>query len=115
MTESERADWQGVGASFRTLGNRLKKHALETGEAVRSSGGQGESTVVDDVTSAFKAAFAKIDETTTDPETAAAAKDATAKFLDAIKVELTGGSAPTDGPKPSTPDAEEQPPKAVED
>ena len=115
MTESEHADWQGVGASFRTLGNRLKKHALDTGEAGRASGGQAESNVVDDVTSAFKAAFAKIDETTTDPETAAAAKDATAKFLDAIKVELTGGAASADQGEPDAPSAEDQPPKAVED
>ena len=115
MADSERADWQGVGASFRTLGNLLKQHAVETGEAVRASGGQAEKNVVDDVTAGFKTVLAKFDEATTDPETSAAAKDATAKFLDAIKVELTGGAASADQGEPDAPSAEDQPPKAVED
>jgi hypothetical protein len=114
MADSDRADWQGVGASFRTLGNRLKQHAVETGEAVKAAGGQAESTIVDDVTSGFKAVMTKLEETTTDPETTAAAKDATAKFLDAIKAELTGGGA-AEPPKPDDATPEPGPPKAVED
>ncbi|MBK9739918.1 MAG: hypothetical protein IPO93_10465 [Actinobacteria bacterium] len=112
MADSERADWQGVGASFRTLGNLLKQHAVETGEAVRASGGQAEKNVVDDVTAGFKTVLAKFDEATTDPETSAAAKDATAKFLDAIKAELTGGGTTPEAP-PAEPKADE-PPKPIE-
>ena len=113
MADSDRADWQGVGDAFRLLGSRLKKHAVETGEAVRAAGSEAEHNVVDDVTSAFKIALAKLDETTTDPETSSAAKDATAKFLDAIKAELTGGGTPPTAPDADAP-GEPEPPKAVE-
>jgi hypothetical protein len=101
-----RADWQGVGDAFRTLGQRLKGHAVDAGGKISAANEQADG-VADQVTSAVKAAVAKLDETSTDPEVAAATKDATARLLDAIKAELTGGPA---APAP----AEPEPPKAVE-
>jgi hypothetical protein len=91
MAEIERADWQAVGASFRTLGKRLKEHAVDAGGAMRTARTETEGNAVDEVTAALKAAMTKLDATTTDPEVAAATRDATAKFLDAVKAELTGG------------------------
>ena len=104
-----RADWQGVGDAFRTLGQRLKSHAVDAGGKISAANEQADG-VADQVTSAVKAAVAKLDETSTDPEVAAATKDATARLLDAIKAELTGGSA---APAPAGP-AEPEPTKAVE-
>ena len=98
-----RADWQGVGASFRTLGQRLKGHAVEAGGAISAANDQAAGGVADQVGAAFKAAVAKLDETTTDPDVAAATKDATAKLLDAIKAELTGGPTPPPAPEPDPP------------
>ena len=111
MTEPSggQADWQGVGASFRTLGQRLKGHAVEAGGAISAANDQAAGGVADQVGAAFKAAVAKLDETTTDPEVAAATKDATAKLLDAIKAELTGGPTP-----PPPPPAEPDPPAPIE-
>lgn len=110
MTNSDegRADWQGVGDAFRTLGQRLKGHAVDAGGKISAANEQADG-VADQVTSAVKAAVAKLDETSTDPEVAAATKNATARLLDAIKAELTGESAP-----PNPPPAEPEAPKAVE-
>ncbi len=102
MTDDKagKADWQGVGASFRSLGDRLKGHAVEAGGAVSSANDQSAGSVMDQVSAVFKTAIAKLDETTTDPEVGAATKDATAKLLDAIKAELTGDKPTTDQPTP---------------
>ena len=118
MGDNERADWQGVGESFRTLGKLLKTHALEAGDAVRTVGAEADG-VVAGVTATLKGALAEFDDTTTDPEVRAATKAATARFLDALKVELTGGTETPEGSADSTtaPDAEpavDEPPKAVE-
>ncbi len=102
MTDDKagKADWQGVGASFRSLGDRLKGHAVEAGGAVSSANDQSAGSVMDQVSAVFKTAIAKLDETTTDPEVGAATKDATAKLLDAIKAELTGDKPTPDQPTP---------------
>ncbi len=115
MADSDHADWQGVGASFRTLGKRLKEHALDAGDAMRSARTEADGGPVEEVTSALKAAMAKLDETTTDPDVAAATKDATARLLDAVKAELTGEGRADPGEEP-TADAppEGEPPKSVE-
>ena len=115
MADNDRADWQGVGASFRTLGMRLKEHAVDAGDAMRSARTQTAGGPVDEVTNALKAAMAKIDETSTDPDVAAAAKDATARLLDAVKAELTGEgrTEPAPGPTADAP-PDEAPPKPVE-
>jgi hypothetical protein len=107
MADSDRADWQGVGASFRTLGARLKEHAVGAGDAMRSARTEADGGAVEEVTSALKAAMAKLDQTTTDPDVAAATRDATARLLDAIKAELTGEGRPgtTQLPEDGTPPA----------
>jgi hypothetical protein len=64
---------------------------------------------VDQVSTAFTTAVAKLDETTTDPEIGRATRAATARLLDAIKAELTGGG--TDDPAPP---ADPAPPKPIE-
>ena len=109
MTDDKagKADWQGVGASFRSLGDRLKGHAVEAGGAVSSANDDAAGSVLDQVSAVFKTAIAKLDETTTDPEVGAATKDATAKLLDAIKAELTG-----DKPKPDQPTPDQLTPEA---
>lgn len=85
----ERADWQGVGESFRTLGRQLKDRAVDAGGAVREANDQAEGAM-EKVTAAFKTAIDKLDETSTDPQVTQSAKRATARLLDAIKAELTG-------------------------
>ena len=110
MTDSERADWQAVGASFRTLGKRLKEHAVEAGDAMRSARSEADGGTAEEVTSALRAAMAKLDATTTDPDVAAATRDATARFLDAVKAELTGTGTATAGGEPGTATAQDAPP-----
>jgi hypothetical protein len=85
------ADWQAVGASFRSLGHQLKDRAVEAGGAISAANQQAAGGVVDQLSAAFTTAIGKLDETTTDPEIGRAAREATARLLDAIKVELTGG------------------------
>jgi hypothetical protein len=108
---SEKADWQGVGESFRTLGRQLKVRAVDAGGAVREANEQAEGTM-DKVTAAFKTAIDKLDETTTDPQVTQSTRDATARLLDAIKAELTG-----EGPE-QRPEADKRPdggPESVTD
>lgn len=85
----EKADWQGVGESFRTLGRQLKGKAVDAGGAVKEANEQAEGAM-EKVTAAFKTAIDKLDETSTDPQVTQSAKRATARLLDAIKAELTG-------------------------
>jgi hypothetical protein len=104
-----RADWQGVGASFRTLGRKLKDHAVDAGGAISAANDPAAGTTRDQVTAVFTTAIAKLDETATDPEVGAATRDATARLLDAIKAELTG-----EGPAGDPPSPDADPPKQVE-
>ena len=91
MPEKEKADWQAVGSSFRDLGDQLAGHAREAGTAMSSASADAEG-VLEEVTGAVKAAFARFDDATKDPAVGQAARTATARFLDALKVELTGSS-----------------------
>ena len=111
MTDStpEKADWQGVSDSFRSLGRHLKERAVDAGTAISAANDQAARGVVDQVSTAFTTAIAKLDETTTDPELGRATRTATARLLDAIKAELTGGGADD-----SDPPADPAPPKPVE-
>jgi hypothetical protein len=111
MTDNhpENADWQGVGASFRALGRRLKERAVDAGGAVSAATDQASGGVLDQMSAAFTTAVAKLDATTTDPEVGRATREATARLLDAIKVELTGGDPRDDDPPPADP----EPPKPV--
>jgi hypothetical protein len=109
MTDStpEKADWQGVGESFRSLGRQLKDRAVDAGTAISTANTQATSGIVDQVSTAFTTAIAKLDETTTDPEIGRATRTATARLLDAIKAELTGGvtddAEPPADPGPAKP------------
>jgi hypothetical protein len=111
MTDNapEKADWQGVGDSFRSLGKQLKDRAVDAGTAISAANDQAARGVVDQVSTAFTTAIAKLDETTTDPEIGRATRTATARLLDAIKAELTGGDADR-----ADPPADPAPPKPVE-
>jgi hypothetical protein len=51
-----------------------------------------------------------LDATTTDPEVGAAVKDTTNKFLDALKVTLTGGDSPAPEPPADEPIKQVEPP-----
>lgn len=108
-TTGNRGDWQGVAASFRVLGDRLKGHAVDAGGAISSAHGESSGGAAEQVSAVFKAAVGKLDETVTDPDVAAATKDATARLLDAIKAELTGETGETPAPA-----AEPGPPKPIE-
>ena len=111
MTDSTpgKADWQGVGDSFRSLGRQLKEHAVDAGTAISAANTQAASGIADQVSTAFTTAIAKLDETTTDPEIGRATRTATARLLDAIKAELTGGDTDDDAPP-----ADPGPPKPIE-
>ena len=104
--EPAKADWAGVGDSFRTLGRQLSGRAKSAGDAISSATSEAEGAA-DQVGAAFKSAVDSLDATTTDPDVRAATRTATAKLLDAIKAELTGE------PRSSTP-ATPQPPKQIE-
>lgn len=103
------ADWKGVGDSLKTLGDKLAGHASEGVESVKAASSAAGDGVTDQVAAGGKAAVERLDATTRDPEVGAAMKDATNKFLDAVKITLTGGDTP---PAESAPDP--QPPKPVE-
>ncbi len=105
-TEPAKADWAGVGESFRTLGRQLSGRAKSAKDDITSATGEAEGAA-DQVGAAFKTAVDNLDATTTDPEVRAATRTATAKLLDAIKAELTGEPRTT---PPQTP----QPPKQIE-
>jgi hypothetical protein len=111
MTDNtpEKADWQGVGDSFRALGRHLKERAVDAGTAISAANQQAPRGAVDQVSAAFTTAIAKLDETTTDPEIGRATRTATARLLDAIKAELTGGGTDDDAPSPDP-----APPKPIE-
>jgi hypothetical protein len=106
----EKADWKGVGDSLKTLGDRLSTHATEGSAVVKEASTQAGPGAVDQAKAGGKAALDKFDEATRDPEVGTALKDATNKFLDAVKVTLTGGdAAPAEPPSPEPPKVE--PPK----
>jgi hypothetical protein len=85
--KSSQADWRGVGDSIKDLGKKLKEHADNAQDAIKSSSAPL-SGVAEQVGAAFKTGIAKLDETVTDPAVGAAARGATGKFLDALKAQL---------------------------
>jgi len=107
----EKADWKGVGDSLKSLGDKLAAHATEGTAKVKEASTEAGPGAVDQVKAGGKAAVDKLDETTRDPEVGTALKEATNRFLDAVKVSLTGG----DVEKPVADETGEPgPPKAVE-
>ncbi len=87
----------------------MKDRAVDAGTAISAANDQATSGVVEQVSTAFTTAIAKLDETTTDPEIGRATRTATARLLDAIKAELTGGD-----PEATDPPADPGPPKPIE-
>ena len=87
----------------------LKERAVDAGTSISAANDKATNGVMDQVSTAFTTAVAKLDETTTDPEIGRATRTATARLLDAIKAELTGG-----GPTEPEPPADPAPPKPVE-
>ena len=80
-----------------------KVRAVDAGSAISAANDQAAHGVVDQVSTAFTTAIAKLDETTTDPEIGRATRTATARLLDAIKAELTGGGTDDDPPADPAP------------
>lgn len=107
----EQADWKGVGDSLKSLGATLGAHASDGADQVKGAASAAGSGVTDQTKAGAKAAVHKFDETTRDPEVSAGFKDVTNKFLDAVKVTLTGGDDTT--AKPEQP-ADPEEPKQVE-
>lgn len=97
---SDRANWQQVGESFRDLGRQLKGKAVEGGQAVREANAEATGTATDKISTVLAAALEQFDQANADPEVTRAAKLATVRLLDAIKVELTGESGPPPTPPP---------------
>lgn len=81
------ADWQGVGESVKDLGRKLKEHANEAQDAIKTTSAPL-SGVAAQVGAVFKTGMAKLDETVSDPAVGAAARGAAGKFLDALKAQL---------------------------
>lgn len=100
--ERAKADWAGVGESFRTLGRHLSGHAKSAGGAISTATDEAEGAV-DQIGAAVRTAVDKLDETTTDPQVKEATRTATAKLLDAIKAELTGEPRTATPPQPTEP------------
>lgn len=106
----EQADWKGVGDSLKSLGDKLGAHASEGADQVKGAASAAGDGVTDQTKAGAKAAVDKFDQATRDPEVGSALKDVTNKFLDAVKVTLTGGDAPKEPTEPEAPQA----PKSVE-
>ena len=92
--KSSQADWQGVGDSVKELGRKLKEHASDAQDAIKSTSAPL-SGVAAQVGVVFKTGLAKLDETVSDPAIGTAARGATGKFLDALKVQL-GAAQPAE-------------------
>ena len=92
--KSSQADWQGVGDSVKELGRKLKEHASDAQDAIKSTSAPL-SGVAAQVGVVLKTGLAKLDETVSDPAIGTAARGATGKFLDALKVQL-GAAQPAE-------------------
>lgn len=103
---SGRADWKGVGTAFQRLGDRLKGHADQTGQALKS-GSDPAAPVASRVESAFKTVVAHFDQAVADPELRESARTASGSLVDAVKDEIR----PTPTPPATADDAtDEEPP-----
>ena len=107
---SERADWHDVGVAFRHLGKHLKDRAVEGGLAVRDANAEAEGSVTDKVVAVLRSALDQFDQASADPEVTGAAKAATTKFFDAVKIELAG-EGPSQAGSSDPPSGTEPPPK----
>ncbi|CAB4741295.1 unannotated protein [freshwater metagenome] len=105
--KSSQADWQGVGDSVKELGRKLKEHASDAQDAIKSTSAPL-SGVAAQVGVVFKTGLAKLDETVSDPAIGAAARGATGKFLDALKVQL-GATQPAESSAEKPEPAAEKP------
>ena len=110
--KSSQADWQGVGDSVKELGRKLKEHASDAQDAIKSTSAPL-SGVAAQVGVVFKTGLAKLDETVSDPAIGTAARGATGKFLDALKVQL-GAAQPAEpsAAQPAESSAEKPEPSA---
>jgi len=99
--KNSQADWRGVGDSIKDLGKKLKEHADDAQDAIKSSSAPL-TGVAEQVGAVFKTGIAKLDEAATDPAVGAAARGATGKFLDALKAQLGADNPSTDKPAPVT-------------
>ena len=99
--QNSQADWRGVGDSIKDLGKKLKEHADDAQDAIKSSSAPL-TGVAEQVGAVFKTGIAKLDEVATDPAVGAAARGATGKFLDALKAQLGADKPSTDKPVPVT-------------
>lgn len=100
------ADWQGVGESVKDLGRKLKEHANEAQDAIKTTSAPL-SGVAAQVGAVFKTGMAKLDETVTDPAVGAAARGVAGKFLDALKVQLGADQPAESAPKNPEPASEQ--------
>ena len=99
--KNSQADWRGVGDSIKDLGKKLKVHADDAQDAIKSSSAPL-TGVAEQVGAVFKTGIAKLDEAATDPAVGAAARGATGKFLDALKAQLGADKPSADTPAPVT-------------
>ncbi len=103
MSEKDnQADWRGVGDSIKDLGKKLKEHADDAQDAIKSSSAPL-TGVAEQVSAVFKTGIAKLDEAATDPAVGAAARGATGKFLDALKAQLGTDKPSADKPNANKP------------
>ncbi len=105
--KSSQADWQGVGDSVKELGRKLKEHASDAQDAIKSTSAPL-SGVAAQVGVVLKTGLAKLDETVSDPAIGTAARGATGKFLDALKVQL-GAAQPAESSAEKPEPAAEKP------
>ena len=106
--KSSQADWQGVGDSVKELGRKLKEHASDAQDAIKSTSAPL-SGVAAQVGVVLKTGLAKLDETVSDPAIGTAARGATGKFLDALKVQL--GAAQPAEPSAEKPESSAEKPE----
>jgi hypothetical protein len=109
--KSSQADWQGVGDSVKELGRKLKEHASDAQDAIKSTSAPL-SGVAAQVGVVFKTGLAKLDETVSDPAIGTAARGATGKFLDALKVQLGAAQPAESSAEKPEPSAEKPEPSA---
>lgn len=89
----QKADWKSVGDSLKVLGDRISSHASEGTAKAKAASSEAGPGAVDQAKAGGKAALDSFDTATRDPEVGAALKDTTNRFLDAVKISLTGGDA----------------------
>jgi hypothetical protein len=100
------ADWQGVGESVKDLGRKLKEHANEAQDAIKTTSAPL-SGVAAQVGAVFKTGMAKLDETVTDPAVGAAARGVAGKIQDSLKAQIGAEQPVESAAKKPEPEAEQ--------